>query len=189
MVRGWPCAVEWNRRQEVVMGIHHVTAIAGDPQRNIDFYAGCSACDCEGHRQLRRSRHVPLLLRRRSAARARSSPSSPGPRVVREGRGQGQVGDRFAEPSRRLARLLAGAAAPRGFATRGRPARFDEQVLSFAITTACCWRSSPLPESTTGRAVGRRAVTQTRRPRSARGHHLGGWGPGFRRVSRPATWA
>lgn len=22
------------------MGIHHVTAIAGDPQRNLDFYAG-----------------------------------------------------------------------------------------------------------------------------------------------------
>ena len=23
-----------------VLGIHHVTAVAGDPQRNIDFYVG-----------------------------------------------------------------------------------------------------------------------------------------------------
>ena len=25
-------------------GIHHVTAIASDPQRNIDFYAGLLSC-------------------------------------------------------------------------------------------------------------------------------------------------
>ena len=25
-------------------GIHHVTAIAADPQRNLDFYAGALAC-------------------------------------------------------------------------------------------------------------------------------------------------
>ncbi len=23
-----------------ILGVHHVTAIAGDPQQNIDFYAG-----------------------------------------------------------------------------------------------------------------------------------------------------
>ncbi|HXY83038.1 MAG TPA: VOC family protein, partial [Candidatus Saccharimonadales bacterium] len=27
-------------RSKEIVGIHHVTAIAGDPQRNIDFYAG-----------------------------------------------------------------------------------------------------------------------------------------------------
>jgi glyoxalase family protein len=26
--------------ERVIPGIHHVTAIAGDPQTNIDFYAG-----------------------------------------------------------------------------------------------------------------------------------------------------
>ena len=27
-----------NGRQEDILGIHHVTAIASDPQKNIDFY-------------------------------------------------------------------------------------------------------------------------------------------------------
>ena len=30
----------WKLRSKEIVGIHHVTAIAGDPQRNIDFYAG-----------------------------------------------------------------------------------------------------------------------------------------------------
>ena len=25
-----------------ILGLHHVTAIASDPQRNLDFYAECS---------------------------------------------------------------------------------------------------------------------------------------------------
>ena len=26
--------------EQLIKGIHHVTALAGDPQRNLDFYAG-----------------------------------------------------------------------------------------------------------------------------------------------------
>lgn len=28
-----------------ILGIHHVTAIAGDPQTNVNFYAGVLDCD------------------------------------------------------------------------------------------------------------------------------------------------
>ena len=51
-------------------GLHHVTAIAGDPQHNLDFYTGvlglrlvrCSAC-------FRRSyQTVFVIVRERSAA-------------------------------------------------------------------------------------------------------------------------
>lgn len=27
-----------------ILGIHHITGICGDPQRNLNFYAGCLAC-------------------------------------------------------------------------------------------------------------------------------------------------
>jgi catechol 2,3-dioxygenase-like lactoylglutathione lyase family enzyme len=50
-------------------GLHHVTAIASDPQRNVDFYTevlGLRLVKTTG--ELRRSRHVPPLLRRRGRA-------------------------------------------------------------------------------------------------------------------------
>ena len=50
---------------EVAMRIHHVTAIAREPQRNLDFYAGTSGHAAgEADDQLRRPGHLPLLLRR-----------------------------------------------------------------------------------------------------------------------------
>ena len=57
-----------------ILGIHHVTAIAGDPQRNRRFLrraAGSAAGEAD--RQLRRPRHLPPLLRRR-AGTARDDP-------------------------------------------------------------------------------------------------------------------
>jgi Glyoxalase/Bleomycin resistance protein/Dioxygenase superfamily len=29
-----------NAKATAILGLHHVTAIAGDPQKNLDFYAG-----------------------------------------------------------------------------------------------------------------------------------------------------
>nr|WP_276277724.1 VOC family protein [Halomicroarcula sp. SYNS111] len=45
-------------------GLHHVTAIAGDPQRNADFYVGVLGLRfVKKNRQPRRHRDLPLLLR------------------------------------------------------------------------------------------------------------------------------
>lgn len=51
---------------EPIVGLHHVTAIASDPQRNLDFYTEVPRpAFRQAHHQLRRPRHLPLLLRRR----------------------------------------------------------------------------------------------------------------------------
>jgi catechol 2,3-dioxygenase-like lactoylglutathione lyase family enzyme len=44
-------------------GIHHVTAIAGDPLKNLSFYTAISGCALSEDGQLRRSVDLPLLLR------------------------------------------------------------------------------------------------------------------------------
>ena len=50
-------------------GIHHVTAIAGDARRNLDFYTrDARPAARQEDRQLRRSRHLSPLLRRRDRA-------------------------------------------------------------------------------------------------------------------------
>jgi len=47
-----------------LLGLHHITAIAADPKRNVDFYTACSGALREEVGEPGRPRHLPSLLRR-----------------------------------------------------------------------------------------------------------------------------
>lgn len=115
------------------MGIHHITAIAGDPQRNLDFYTGTLGL-----------RLVKLTVNYDDVATYHfyfgdelGRPGSiltffPWPNGRRGRQGAGQAGTvSLAIPSTSLGlwieRLLS-----RGIKYEGPVRRFDEQVLSFA---------------------------------------------------------
>ena len=159
------------------MGYPSLTGIAGDPQRNIDFYAGVTRhATGEGHRQLRRSRHVPLLLRRRDGRPGSILTFFPWPEGRPEGRGLARWDVRWPFPP---ARSASGSSAcyARVFATKGRHADSTSRCSPLPIPTACCWRSSPLPGSA-GSSRGRDGPVSAEHAvrGAARRHHLGGWG-------------
>jgi glyoxalase family protein len=125
--------MEMGREAEGLLGIHHVTAIAGDPQANVDFYVGVL-----GLRLVKRSVNQDdpgtyhLFY-----ADAVGHPGTdltffpwPGARHGRPGAGQTTVvalavpGDALAYWTRRLA--------AHGVAYEGPTRRFDEEVIAFS---------------------------------------------------------
>ena len=114
------------------LGIHHVTAIAGDPQRNVDFYAGVL-----GLRMVKRTVNFddPTTYHFYYGDET-GTPGSiltffpwPGARAGRAGAGQVSVTS-LAIPPGALAYWLE-RLVQHGVAFEGPTSRFDERVLSF----------------------------------------------------------
>ena len=96
-------------------GIHHITAITGDAQRNVDFYAGdARAADGQEDRQPGRAERLPPLLRGRAGRPGRRHDLLRVPRrPARPGRRRDDPPDRLAGRLGRGARLLGRAAGRR----------------------------------------------------------------------------
>ena len=110
-------------------GIHHVTAIASDPQQNVDFYYGLArAAVGEAHGQLRRPRQLPPVLRRRTRTARYGDDVL---RVARCAARRAGTGERSGSPpfdAARVGRLLARTA---------RGSRCDRAERRGAWATAC----------------------------------------------------
>src|SRR5215470_13705232 len=115
-----------------ILGIHHVTAIAGDPQQNLDFYAGVLGL-----------RLVKLTVNYDDPQTyhlyygdGRGNPGTiltffPWPGARRGSRGNGQVtSTSFSVPKEALD-FWAKRLKERGLSFDGPHGRFDEQVLTF----------------------------------------------------------
>ena len=180
------------------MSIHHVTAIAGDPQRNLDFYAGTLGL-----------RLVKLTVNFDDPGTYHlyfgdelGRPGSiltffPWPDGRRGRQGTGQVGTVSLADSAGVARLVDRAAAAARHQVRGAdpPVRRAGARRS-AIPTGCCssWSATPRVERVEPWAR-RPGAGRARRARHPRRDHLGGRRPraraefltrfmGFRAVGR-----
>jgi glyoxalase family protein len=86
--------IGWRKMEKSISGIHHVTAIASNPQRNLDFYTEVLGLRLVKRTvQFRRSGNVPLLF---YFADATGTPGTiltlfPWPGVARGHIGSGQV--------------------------------------------------------------------------------------------------
>ena len=166
------------------MSIHHVTAIAREPQRNLDFYAGTLGM-----------RLVKLTINYDDTGTYHlyygDDLGRPGSLLTffawtagRPGRqGTGQTnGIGLAIPPASLGfwieRLLS-----RGVKYEGPARRFDEQVLAFADPDGLLLELIATPQSQPGGWLARRAgARRARGAWGARRHDLGGWRRGLGRV-------
>lgn len=116
-----------------VPGIHHVTSIVGDPQRNIDFYTGVL-----GLRPLKVTVNfdVPktyhLYFGDHAGTPGTILTTFPWPRIARGRVGSGQIGvTSFAIPEGSI-RYWQDRLKQHGVTTEGPTHRFDEEIVSFA---------------------------------------------------------
>jgi glyoxalase family protein len=154
--------------ERTIPGIHHVTAIAGDPQRNVDFYAGAL-----GLRLVKRTVNFDdpgtyhLYYGDEAGHPGTIMTFFPWPGAPSGRRGTGQVAVTAFTIPEGAAGYWKARLAQRGIAVEGPLTRFDEQVLAVEdpdglpleliacpeVDTRPPWREGPVPVEHASRAA------------------------------------